>query len=296
MLSVDPRPAFAEAVYCATGAAIQPIADGQIHRFEDPQGKRGNAACWYVLYLDDHPAGAFGNWRTGFQSNWSQKGRTQGQQEQERLQAILKVARVRRERERVEAHAQAAVQATQLWEGAEPATVAHPYLARKSIPALGLRQHGAMLLVPMQTIGGELMNLQRICPAGDKRFLKGGRITDCFALVGQEIPETGNLYIAEGWATAMTIHVETRGPVVAAMNAGNLKPVALALQRARPGLDLILAADDDHRTPGNPGMRKATEAARAVSGGLIRPAVCGGENCTCVDFNDLVVCGRRAAR
>jgi putative DNA primase/helicase len=36
-------------------------------------------------------------------------------------------------------------------------------------------------------------------------------------------------------------------------------------------LPLILCADDDRFTPGNPGLSKATEAARAVGGLLVMP-------------------------
>ena len=51
------------------------------------------------------------------------------------------------------------------------------------------------------------------------------------------------------------------------MNAGNLREVAQALQ-ASTLLRLILAADDDAFTDGNPGITKATEAAKAVGGYL----------------------------
>ncbi len=55
------------------------------------------------------------------------------------------------------------------------------------------------------------------------------------------------------------------------MNAGNLLEVAQALHSKYPKLRLILAADDDDFTDGNPGITKATEAARAVGGYLTKP-------------------------
>ena len=297
MSSSNPCSQFADAVYRDTGAVIEPIPDGKVHRFDDPEGRQGNLAGWYVLHLDGHPAGAYGSWRSGYQGTWRLDcDQKPAPAEKARVQASWKAARERRERELAKAQAQAAKRAKSRWESAQPATVEHPYLARKQIPALGLRQQGPLLLVPLLTVDGDLVNVQQIYADGSKRFLKGGRITGCFALVGRQIPETGTVYVCEGWATAMTIHVKTRATVVAAMSAVNLKPVAQALRKLRPGLDLILAADYDHRTPGNPGMRHATEAARAVGGGVISPLVCGGENCLCVDFNDLAVCDRRAAQ
>ena len=45
-------------------------ADGKLHRFSS-NGKRGDDAGWYVLYLDGIiPAGAFGDWRSGASQKW----------------------------------------------------------------------------------------------------------------------------------------------------------------------------------------------------------------------------------
>lgn len=284
---------FADDVYRNTGASIQPIPDSELHRFDDPEGKRGNLAGWYVLHLDSYPAGAYGSWRTGTQYTWRlDSERRPDPAEQARTAAIVRAARQRRERERIEAQDQATERARIAWEAAYPATVAHPYLASKNIPAFCLRQAGPVLLVPLRTIDGELVNLQRIYADGDKRFLPGGRIKGCFALVGRRIPETGELYIAEGWATAVTIHQSLRVPVVAAMNAGNLKPVALAIRERYPRLALVVAADNDHKTEGNPGITKGREAKEAVQGALTWPTVCLAHDCCCTDFNDTAHCRR----
>ena len=288
---------FADAVYRDTGAVIRPEADGDLHRFDDPEGRRNNGACWYVLHLDSRPAGACGNWRTGYQSSWrADSGSELDPAERARIDTVVRIAREKGERERLDNQTQAARRAAILWSAATPATVDHPYLELKCIPALGLRQTDDLLLVPLRNIDGNLLNLQRIDPRGDKRFLWGGRITGCFALAGaREIPEAGEVYIAEGWATAATIHQTLRVPVVAAMNAGNLKPVAETLRKKYPCLALVVAADNDHRTPGNPGMTKATEAARIAQGALTWPTTCRQEGCYCTDFNDTMNCGRAPA-
>lgn len=294
MLINDPVSAFAGTIAKDIGARLDPIPDGQIHRFDDPEGKRHNRACWYVIHLDGIPAGAYGNWRTGFQSTWrADTSRGLDPAEHARIDAMLRAAREKRERERLDNHTKASRRAAILWNDAVPATVGHPYLARKRITALGLRQAGELLLVPLADIGGNLLNLQKINPRGDKRFLSGGRITGCFALAGaQEIPEVGEVYIAEGWATASSIYQTLHVPVVAAMTAGNLLPVAQAIRARRPNLEIVVAADDDHRTPGNPGIRRALEAASAVHGAVTWPTVCRQQNCECSDFNDAVNCER----
>lgn len=291
--TTDPVSQFANAIQADTGAMITPIPDGEIHRFDDPNGKRHNGACWYVLHLDCWPAGVYGNWRSGATFTWRQASHRQlGAAEGARIGAAYEAAKAMRERDRANAQRQAAEHAQATWRDAGPAMVSQPYLARKRITALCLRQRGDTLLVPLRTVDGELVNLQRIYPDGTKRFLKGGQITGCFALFGRELPETGALYICEGWATAATIAMTLQLPVAAAMNAGNLKAVAQAIRAARPHLALTIAADDDHHTAGNPGMTKAAEAARLVQGALTWPTTCRESDCTCTDFNDTANCGR----
>ncbi|KJS08987.1 MAG: hypothetical protein VR73_03770 [Gammaproteobacteria bacterium BRH_c0] len=273
------------------GVLIAPIGDGEIHRVDDPNGKPGNLACWYVCHLDGVPSCTFGNWRTGERYSVSAGGISCEITARE-LRAESIARDHRRKTVLLSAQAQTARRAQSLWESSEPASALHPYLTRKQLPVLSIRVMGGWLLMPMWDIAGTLVNIQRIDNSGNKRFLKDGRITGCFSLVGAaSLPTSGRLYVAEGWATAATVYAQTRLPAVAAMNAGNLKPVAMALQQRYPELDLILAADNDHRTPGNPGITKATEAAQAVGGGLVWPQSCG-DDCTCTDFNDVANCRR----
>ena len=136
------------------------------------------------------------------------------------------------------------------------------------------------------------MNIQYIYPDSKKRFLRGGRITGGFALFGQSLPDVDELYICEGWATAATIVNTLKIPVVAAMNAGNLQSVAETIRAARPRLALVIAADNDHKTPGNPGITKGSKAARSVQGALTWPSCCMAPDCNCTDFNDIAHCGR----
>lgn len=74
-----------------------------------------------------------------------------------------------------------------------------------------------------------------------------------YSPLGQVAPDRP-LCICEGWATGATLHQDGSYTVAAAMNAGNLKPVALALRARYPGLELILAGDEDRHTEGNPGL------------------------------------------
>ncbi|VVB57665.1 AAA domain protein [uncultured archaeon] len=95
-------------------------------------------------------------------------------------------------------------------------------------------------------------------------------------------PENGAtaLLLAEGWATAASLHQATGLPVCVAFNASNLGDVARMVRKQYPAARLLICGDDDTQTPGNPGRTKATEAAQAVGAGAAFPP--GGG-----DFNDM---------
>lgn len=168
-----------------------------------------------------------------------------------------------------------------------PAPADHPYLTAKRIKPHGLRADGVNLLVPMRDTGGNLHSLQRIAPDGDKRFQPGGRVKGCYFGLGKLAGPDGPLIVCEGVATGASIHEATCQAVAVAFNVGNLLSVAQALRAKYPGLRIILAADDDAQTPGNPGLSKATEAARAVGGLLAVPDFGADRPDKATDFNDL---------
>lgn len=93
--------------------------------------------------------------------------------------------------------------------------------------------------------------------------------------------------IAEGYATAASIHEATGHPVVVAFNAGNLAAVTRALRQTYPHARLIVCADDDFETPGNPGLALASAAARQSSARVSVPTFGAGRLAGETDFNDL---------
>ena len=170
------------------------------------------------------------------------------------------------------------------WQPAEPARDDHPYLLAKSVGTHGIRQRADELVIPMRDASGELYSLQFISPAGTKRYLAGGRVRGCYFSIGKP---NGVICVAEGFATAASVH-ETSGHAVAvAFNAGNLEPVARAIRAKLPNIRIVVCADDDYRTPGNPGLAKGTEAARAVGGVMAIPDFGDNRPDSATDFNDL---------
>jgi putative DNA primase/helicase len=149
-----------------------------------------------------------------------------------------------------------------------------------------------LLLVPLRDAAGTLHSLQAIAPDGTKRFLPGGRVRGCYHGMGKPSgvlvagQPCGVLVVAEGYATAASIHAATGLAVAAAFSASNLEPVAQALRRKYPALTLVLAADDDWRTEGNPGKAAAQQTALAVGGLLVVPHF-PAQRDGATDFNDL---------
>lgn len=181
-------------------------------------------------------------------------------------------------------HKEAQAEAARIWKDARPVKE-HPYLASKGITgAYGAKEYNGALVLPVRDKGGAPHSLQFIDEKGEKRFLTGGRKRGCYFAIGK--PD-GVLCIAEGFATAASIHEATGCAVAVAFDAGNLQPVAKALREKFPGLRLVLCADDDYRTEGNPGITKATEAARAVGGLLAVPDFGANRPEKATDFNDL---------
>ncbi len=268
-------------------------ADGTLHRFSS-NGKRGDDSGWYVLHSDGIPAGSFGDWRTGLTQTWRcDVGRTLSPAEEAAHRARVEAMRKTRDAEDIKRKAEAATKAAAIWQAGEAAR-SHAYLTRKGIQPHGAKLYEGTLVLSMRDAGGKLHSLQFIDNEGSKRFLTGGRVKGCYFSIGK--PE-GVLCIAEGYATGATIHAATGHAVAVAFNAGNVEPVAKALRAKFPGLTIIVCADDDVNTQGNPGLTKATEAARSIGARLAMPDFGNDRPEGATDFNDMAAhCGAETVR
>lgn len=130
------------------------------------------------------------------------------------------------------------------------------------------------IAVPLRDAEGKLWSLQAINDQGTKLFPKYGRKSGCFHLVCS-VEDSDVLAVAEGYATAATVHMATEWPVVVAVDSGNLLPVARTLRELYPQVRLVIAGDDDPTKPGNPGRTKAEAAALAVGGLAVFPVIPG---------------------
>ena len=138
--------------------------------------------------------------------------------------------------------------------------------------------------MPLRDASGTLHSLQTIDASGQKRFLSGGKAKGCYLSIGT--PD-GCIVVCEGFATGASIHAATGQAVACAMNAGNLQTVAQALHAKYPALRILIAADDDYLTDGNPGMAAARQAALSVGGMVAVPLFDANRPAKATDFNDL---------
>jgi putative DNA primase/helicase len=193
-----------------------------------------------------------------------------------------------REIEQVEADdlvrkTQARESAERIWSDAALELGNHKYLQDKRVHAHGIRTDGKRLIVPMRDTAGVLHSLQFIDPNGHKRFHEGGRVSSCFYAIGKP---ANVVCLAEGYATAASIYEATGYAVAVAFTAGNLKPAAQALRVKYSEVRLIICADNDRWTGGNPGITKATEAAIAADADVAIPRFQDLDGKP-TDFNDL---------
>jgi putative DNA primase/helicase len=238
------------------------------------------------------------NWRDGlgWQAWRLDIGRTLSAAEREALRLRARAASVQHREEAARDHERARQRAARIWAAARPAPADQPYLARKGVQPHGLRVYRGALVVPARDAAGVLHGLQFIGASGAKRFLKGARVQGLFGVVGTHgddaCGEPGAaasdvVCVVEGFATGASVHEATGHGVAVAFHAGNLAAVARAIRDRHPPAGIVVCADDDRDTPGNPGLTHARQAASAVGGLLATPDFGPDRPTGASDFNDL---------
>ncbi|HDH1432441.1 TPA: toprim domain-containing protein [Klebsiella quasipneumoniae subsp. similipneumoniae] len=129
------------------------------------------------------------------------------------------------------------------------------------------------LLLELVDESGAVTAAQTITPQGEKRLLTGSAKRGAYhAVNAPESPQS--VLIAEGLATALSVHLMRPDALtVAAIDAGNLLPVAEVMRRKHPKAQIIIAADNDHHQNGeaNTGREAAEKAALSVAGWVSMP-------------------------
>lgn len=286
---------FALAIEASGLGSPSIIPDGDLHRFRVEGDRAGSRNGWYSLHLDGTPAGIFGSWKTSETHTWCATSRDEmTPADRARVRAIVDKARATREAEAKDRHQAAALKAQAMWSAASSADQAHQYLSTKGIQPHGIRQQGIALLVPV-VVGGKLASIQSIYPDGQKRFLPGGRISGGYYFVKSRVTRP-EILICEGFATGATLHQETGSACYVAFNAGNLIHVARHARSRHLDADIIVCADNDRWTAGNPGLTKAKAAAIEIGARLLVPDFSGMDlSGKPTDWNDWYALRRHGA-
>lgn len=184
----------------------------------------------------------------------------------------------------------AAALAVRLMEKTRPAS-GNAYLTSKGFPDRecpvlsathktgGVTFRAGDVVVPLYDDTGALVNLQLINSDGLKRTLKGGQVKGACHVIEGKKQAGKRLWIAEGYATALTVHHLTGETVMVALSSVNLLSLASLARQKHPACQIVLAADRDLN--GN-GQSKAAAAADACEGIVALPPVFG-------DWNDAFV-------
>ena len=294
--SSDPAIGFA-AVMASNGYPVQgpliPNTDKN-QRFDTPDDKPGRKSGYYRLFTrGEFGYGWFGDYRTGTCIKWHYStGATATDTE---AQQQITAFEAECDAKRAEQAARTAKWAKKDWNvgNAKPSEVLkHPYCDHKKFDkddVRGLRvrtdtykgkdrpnpSYGKLcLLIPFFDLQGNLHTLQKIWQADDgtfeKRFMVGGAVAGNFYLLGSdEIPP--DTALAEGVATAISVHKATGKPVLCCGDCHNMVKVAQVLIEAGYATgDMLVAADNDdhHDDPkiGNPGLKAAQTTAELLGG------------------------------
>lgn len=273
---------------------INIIIDGCIHRFRVQGDSQSDTSGAYCIFADSWPAGWIEDWHNGNAVKWSfprDKLNDEAKSffDDKKYKEALKKSRERqdelmrqREQKQIEASELARIQ----YEHASPAPGDHPYLQNKNVPVLGLHSMNDALVVPMSNADGRFLTLQWICPDGSKKFFPNAPKKGAFYSVALDcITPNQPILIAEGYATMATLYELTGYPCVAAMDCGNLLPVAESLKAKYPDNKIIFMADNDFKTNGNPGITHAQNACDKLHlHGVIPPEFKPDDNGS--DWND----------
>ena len=119
------------------------------------------------------------------------------------------------------------------------------YHERKGVGLGNAWLSGDVLTVPLYNLDREIAGHQTITPDGQKRFTKGlDKTQGVFGVCGTMMGAT-HCYIAEGWATSMSVELATNIACVFALDSNNLPLVSEKLQQAFPDIKFTVAADAD---------------------------------------------------
>lgn len=236
------------------------------------QGKRKAKSGWYSLFEyvcrngNVIISGAYGNHSLGISEKIEQEAQEWSAEERAEYRQKMLEQQQAAEQAKQEAIDACIAKAQKIWPTLQDNAV-NEYLNRKKVKGFGVRFCAGKLVVPMYN-NGQLVSLQWIEADGSKKFMTGTPKKGAYFFISKPQPSSEVIALAEGYATAATIHMATGWPVFVAFDAGNLEPVAQFIRAKWPHAKIVICADKD---PSGVGQQKAEKAAIAVNASVVLP-------------------------
>lgn len=301
----------ANGIYPADNLTLQ--LDGKVHRFRVDGQRKGHTAGVYRIFIDNcWPHGYVADYKHGLDYIPYYFPRNQLPDDSKRYFTDEKykeyIAKSKKHQEELKAkeeeeRAKAIIHAQDMYKTLPNAPLDFPYFVKKgvklptydgeNVSEIKFYKEINAVCIPLRDINGEIKSIQYIKPDGEKRFeynapVKGSFYSLNLSSLQYDDDNTSPIFIGEGVATMLTIY-EAIGkefqPVVAAMNCGNLLPVAKAIKEKYPEHKIFIIADNDHKSKINSGLNAANRACEELKlDGVIYPTFTKENNGT--DFND----------
>jgi len=150
-----------------------------------------------------------------------------------------------------------------------------------SIPGLRFSQDSLAfpLLSAQQNGSYQSVGFQVIDASGKKTYGNKG-----FSMIGDFSGSPSKIYIAEGMATAGSVHRSTGSPTVIALDANGLASAHAHFSTAYPNAQVIIAADNDHFKARVKGIQNTGISKASVVGAYTYPVFSKNDKGT--DWND----------
>ena len=266
------------------------IQDGRIHRFKTKKNKKNG---WYIAYQNPEII-VYGDWtEPDIKHVYRSDGGTQlSAAERQAIEAKRNEAKLKADARKV----RNAKRLERFFNACQPLTT-HQYINAKQVTGYNLKEYRSnkrhLLLIPMKNTDRQITGMQLIYPNGFKRYARGSQTKAVYFGIGT--PDDV-IYIAEGYATAATIHAVTGKAVAVAFSTGNLLDITGYMKQCFTGAKVIVACDNDRWSSvntvkgkqDNPGLYYGKRAAELTGCNYRLPQFTNLDSKP-TDFNDLYV-------
>lgn len=283
-------------------------ATGEIERFHILGQKKGSNNGWLVLNVSGrHAFGAYGDWVTGMQFEWSEI--SEDKMDASEYARMMQEQKLHKEKIRAEKKAaeERFRKEAKILFNSFPSAIQHDYLSKKQIKMHSgfkiaesieipnkkgePREYKDCLLVEYTDEHGEFMTFQAIGSSDfwdgvNKIFYTGAPKSGAMVRFGKAYDD--KILLGEGVSTVKTIFDATGLFSVAAGDKGNLMPVAKALRKLYADKEIIIMADNDQFSEENHGVLAANKVAKEVENCRVVIPEFTDNSSKPTDFNDLL--------